>query len=188
MGSLGDEDSAAALSLVLVNKDGGYAHSDNVPDAVREEFAKQKHMAYLSLGTRGRYFMKKTTGWTQWNANGDEDFAEYIRDTDSVIQRVTFGADNSWFVLLGGGGYRYQGAPAGFKAAHSSNKYSKKTIEDVSWGPNGEWWVRWTDGTWKSSDDCSSECCDRIDELKRGGWDIKKIVFGPNEEWIIRCG
>ena len=67
----------------------------------------------------------------------------------------------------------------------NSNKYSKKTVSDVSWGPKGEWWIRWTDGSSKWNG-LSTECQNTFDRLQRDNWDVKHIVFGSNDEWLIR--
>lgn len=102
--------------------------------------------------------------------------------TRPQIKVVTFGReDGSWFVLQDRGGFSYQGAPYGFAEAQDSNKYSKKTIENVAWGPNDEWWIRWTDGSSK----WSGRLPDEMDSKLREG--VKSVVFGPNQEWIIRC-
>ena len=185
MGSCTDGDSPA--SLVLLTEGGGFQHSAGMPDKVSAEFAgKHKtNQDYVALGTEGRYYIKRKTGYTQWSSELGDEFSEYVKSEDN-IKKVTFGCQNdSWFVLLDRGGYQYQGAPSGFKEAHNSKKYAKKTIANVSWGPNGEWWARWTDGSWKANG-LSDECNKKMDELKRDDWDVKEVVFGPNREWIIR--
>ena len=48
----------------------------------------------------------------------------------------------------------------------NSNKYSKKTIDEVSMGPNGEWFVRWTDNSWKANG-IADDLDDKLKELKR---------------------
>ena len=180
MGASGD----GTASLVVIHDDGSFAHSAGMPLTVAKEFGgkHRRKQSYVSLGAHGQFFIKRNTGWTQFNGNMDKEFVAQA----NRVKHVTFGEHfHSWFALLSGGGFVYKGAPNGFEAAKNSNKYSKKTIEDVSWGPRGEWWVAWTDGTWKSGG-VGTECEKQLAKLKRGGWGVKKIIFGPNGEWIIR--
>jgi hypothetical protein len=184
MGSEGDEYSVARI--VVIDDDGSFSHCAGMPETVHKEFTgKHKlNQSYVALGTEGRFFIQRKTGYTQWSGGMHEEFSEYVKENS--VKHVTFGEySESWFVLTDGGGFTYAGAPDGFCEAVKSKKYSKKTFADVSWGPKGEWWARWTDGTWKCNGVCD-ECDEKIKELQRGNWDIKQIVFGPNDEWIIR--
>ena len=180
-----DADCAAAC----IDDGGSTYHSAGVPDAVRKDFCG-KHgnkQDYISLGSDGRFFIRRETGHENWHVGdyGDEEFEDYVRGHE--VKQVAFGShDSSWFVLTPGGGYQYNAPPRGFTEAHSSNKYKKKVISDVSWGPDDEWWVRFSDGTWKVSDNCTVDFDEKIVELKRDGWDIKKVIFGPDQQWVIR--
>ena len=67
----------------------------------------------------------------------------------------------------------------------NSKKYKKKIIDDVSLGPKGEWFARWTDGSIKiggMSDALSS----KWKELISQGHSIKQVLFGPGDTYFIR--
>ena len=185
--AMGSCEGPGSPAVLLFLTESGFSHSGGLPDAVHYEL-QGKHrfnMRYVALGTEGRYFMTRNTGWQQWQ--GPTDFGDYINtEAQTGVEKVAFGADyGSWFVLTSDGGFGYSGAPTGFKEAQNSNKYKKKTVADVSWGPNGEWWIKWTDGSWKANG-LEDSCNDQIAELQRNDRDIKTIVLGPNSEWLMR--
>ena len=111
---------------------GGFNHTAGMPEKVYKKEFDGKHQlsqSYVSLGTNGRFFIKRKTGWTQWS-DIDEEFGEYVKAND--VKHVTFGEDNdSWFALLDRGGGPVQGCTDAFEAAHSSN--NKSTPIKSSW-------------------------------------------------------
>ena len=80
MGCCGDEDSGSTLLMLEDTKD--FYYSAGLPDDVQKELqGKHKlNQSYIALGTHGRYFMKRSTGWTQWDAGGNEDFKKYVEE------------------------------------------------------------------------------------------------------------
>ena len=187
LGCAGDADCSTSCTALLYDS-GGHAWSSGLPKLLHNKLngrGQRKHPwpVYLSMGSLGRYYLQFADGSYQFCANeGVQAKLSELRN----ISSVSFGASaNSYFIVQAAGGYSYSGIPTGMHTAINTNKYKKKCFANVSLGPGGEWFVRWTDGSWKGGgwpDDLN----ERWKELERSGRTVKQILFGPASTWFIR--
>jgi hypothetical protein len=184
MGCAGDADSAACTAMLY--DDSGHAWTSGMPTLLHNKLngrgaRKKPWPVYLAMGSLNRYYLQFENGSYEWVAS---DLFEEKTLAMENIKTVAFGTNfDSFFILSEGGGYSWQGIPEAMNQGMNSNKYRKKIIDDVSLGPDGEWFVRWKDGSWKGGG-YSDNISDKLDELKQHS--IKKILFGPSESWFVR--
>ena len=186
MGCSGDRYSSSVTAMLY--EKGGHAWSSCMPKLLHNKLNGRGEGArpwttYLSMGSDGRYFLKFDDGTSEWV--GSDSLEEKILE-NKPVKRVAFGEDyETYFVLSELGGYSWNGIPSTMSAGINSNKYRKRTIDEVSLGPNGEWFVRWTDGSWKA-DGLPEHLDAKLAKFGRGSSNIRQILFGPSDTWFIR--
>lgn len=89
------------------------------------------------------------------------------------------------YVLWDDGSTAWEGLPWGLHNQLNGRQKSLPGVEDLGIGPNGEWWVRFLNGSWRANG-LSDSCSDAIDELQADGHEIGSIAFGHDWSWAIR--
>jgi hypothetical protein len=197
MGCAGHADAPNAEGCTVMFYDNGsHAWTSGMPKLLHNKLngrgdRKKPWPVYLAMGSEDRYYLEFEDGASEWSpASTLTAFGEKIHTMTSAIKTVAFGDGDhghSFCILTQGGGYSMDGVPEAMVQGMNSNKYSKKQVDDVSLGPEGEWFVRWTDGTWKSGG-CPTDLDNKLDKLKRTGHgcSVKKVLFGPSQSWFLR--
>ena len=185
LGSIGNEDSETAVMMIY--ESGESAWSSGLPKGLHNKLnGRQRSLpapTYIAMGTKGRYYLQFACGEVIWGGDfGDHEFDASVRRMNDVVC-VAFGEyATSWFIVQSGGGYSYQGIPTALCDAVKKNEH--KTIEHVSLGPKGEWWIRWEDGG-SSASGMSDKCSKAWDKIANN-FNIKRVLYGPDDDWFIR--
>jgi uncharacterized integral membrane protein len=187
---------------VLLNNDGTYSFAGQVPAWLRELIGKEPlserglfssmlsysptKVSLVVLGSGGRYFVRTKGGRTEW-AVQDKDFTEFVHQFN--VKTVAFGEQGSYFVLASTGQFQMKSAPSGFEGMLKRHRgwVRDRPIAHVTWGPSGEWFIRFEDGgiTYQGSRAMMTD----IEELQSDdSISIKQIVFGEDNTWVVLYG
>jgi hypothetical protein len=188
-----DEVSCVAINgfgALILYDDGEFAHYEIPVELYNKLTGRQKSLPkpeYAALGPNDTYYIRFADGSSQWNGIGD-DFSSYVKENE--VDKVAFCADGGWFVSTEEGGFQLKGAFGDLvtKLKWPSNR--KRSIENVSLGSCGAYFVSFTDGHWiyggPSNDQYSYNLNNLVGKMNKIG-KLRHVYFGASaDDWLIR--
>ena len=100
-----------------------------------------------------------------------------------AIELMAFAEDDGWYVMWEDGVSEWVGLPTGLHNQLRSRAGSLPGVEFLSCGPEGEWFVRYANGSWKANG-LQGYCSPRLHNLQSQQRDVLKVLFGEGT-WAI---
>jgi len=135
-----------------------------------------------AIGSEDRFYLRFADGKQEWIAS-DECTADI---KTKPVARVSFGSDwGEYCIIYKDGSCKYADVPSQLEAKLRTPRPKKAPIAAVNLGPEGEWFISFADGTWEMGG-CSDSLHDKVDSIVKSGAQIRLIVFGANDAWVVR--
>jgi hypothetical protein len=152
---------------------------------LRESRSHASRPAYVSLGSRDRYFVAFHDGSLSYK--GPKGLDKVMKSLTKPPRTLTFGRTyDTFFVVLNDGTWTYQGRAIPSELEDQLAYYQRESLALVccSLGPSGEWFVRSENGdvTWGH---VSDELDDAIQDLLDHERAIRILDFGENGSYFI---
>jgi hypothetical protein len=178
----GDRD----VGIVLTETD--WYYTADLPDGLYKllhtRSTSHPKPTYVSLGSRGRYYICFENGKSQWV--GPDPLTNLLQKETRDVRSVAFGEDyDTFFVVWNDGGAAWSHIPSGLQKLIESRK-KKADMVSVSLGPHGEYFLRAENGKywWQGPSGNDGALLDK--ELKKSSRDIKRVHFGYSGSFHIR--
>ena len=121
-----------------------------------------------------------------WRLNGPDSLCEALhQDPDTSVQLLAFAPDGGWYVLWEDGTQAWEGLPMRFHNILNGRQKSLPGVEQLAVGPNGEWFVRFLNGSVRMAVQTTS-CAATIEELQQAGHSILSVLFGEDWSWCVQ--
>jgi hypothetical protein len=114
----------------------------------------------------------------------DEHLKETLGSYPKRVELLAFAPGGGYYVLWEDGAQTWRGIPTSLHNRLNGRQKSLPGVEFLSIGPSGEWFVRFLDGSWRTRD-VEPECREAVQELKDGGREVLKVLFGHDGSWMI---
>eukprot|EP00242_Pyramimonas_sp_CCMP2087_P015997 CAMPEP_0198219562 /NCGR_PEP_ID=MMETSP1445-20131203/74947_1 /TAXON_ID=36898 /ORGANISM="Pyramimonas sp., Strain CCMP2087" /LENGTH=612 /DNA_ID=CAMNT_0043897007 /DNA_START=128 /DNA_END=1966 /DNA_ORIENTATION=+ len=177
----------AGTATLFLYENGNWSYTAGLPTPMHKRLHKRSRSdprpTVVAIGPHHRYYVEFANGKSYWEGLSEE-FDEAVRSTNHIV-KVAFGQwDTSFFLLEKSGATQYIDLPQDL-TEHLQT--SLKKVQNVSLGPAGEWYVSWTDGSWRC-DNVSAHMTEKINKLQKKGWHVRDMAFGEGATYIIRYG
>lgn len=123
-------------------------------------------------------------GTLQWFGNDPLSAALHAREYESSVELLAFAPGGGYYILWEDGCDEWNGVPVDLHNQLNGRQKSLPGVEFLAIGPEGEWFVRFLDGSWKVRL-VTDGCTNAIEELQAQGCDVLKVVFGGDSSWAI---
>lgn len=176
---------------VFLYGNGGVAYTPNIPKALYHRLSQLRSSklhanrpAYISLGTRERYFVAFYDG--TFSYKGPKGLDKELRKLTKPPLSVAFGSSyDSFFIVLQDGCWKSQGRGIPMELEEKLAA-SKERIEltCINIGPSGEWFMQSQNGrvSWGG---VSEEMDEAIQELLDEGHVVNFLDFGENGSYFV---
>ena len=133
---------------VMLYDTGGWAYTSGLTKLLHNKLNGRSNRlpspTYVAMGSQNRYYIEFADGKSEWVAS--DDAATEINK--SSVASIAFGQTwESYFLVTKGGGWAYYDVPHGLEDVVNNKKNKRKTINCVSLGANGQWYISFTDGS-----------------------------------------
>ena len=161
--------------------DGSQAFSGKLPRSLRDQlisrYQDQPPVDFVALGPNHEWFMMFTHGKAVWGNACDEFNRAVESNMIRNIKRVVFGPRRTWFIKGSNGIHTILHE----EAADDAKKFHKqgRKIEDLALGENGEYWMKFDDGT--SSDNLTANVASVLNERS---YTPTKVILCSNH-WLV---
>jgi hypothetical protein len=183
--------------------DWSVSHDSDIHEVLEKSAKYKKAVNYVSMGRNDGsdsyfyppdpsniWFVRRATGTTYLgksccSGNGLGDLQDHWwNDTgDDRVERVSFAPNKGWFVIKANRGARWENLPDSLSTALEEYWTEHKGVVDLSVGHNGEWFIRYGDGSYQvcGVHPSLSAVLDMPDE-KRGG--VEWVEMGPDGTFV----
>lgn len=103
------------------------------------------------------------------------------------MELLAFAPDGGYYVLWEDCTSQWMGLPTGLDNQLKGRGWRRPGVEFLSVGPEGEWFVRYQDGSWRANN-LSTSCSEALDETQEQGCKVLQVLFGEDWTWAIRYG
>ena len=171
-------------STVMLYESGSWAYTPGLPTPVYNKLngrsLSHPPPTYVSIGTKGRYYIKFANGKSEWV--GSDAMGETLHAESRSVQSVAFGSDfESHFIVFSDGWWSYNNVPLALVAKIGARD-RRSDLACVSLGPDGEWYMKANNGkSWWGG--VSDRCSNEIKSIKDR---IKFMDFGDDDSYLIR--
>jgi len=145
--------STNGVGTVFLYGNGGVAYTPNIPRALYHRLSQLRHSkvhanrpAYVSLGTRERYFVAFHDG--SFSYKGPKGLDRELRKLSTTPSSVAFGSSyDTFWIVYNDGTWKYSGksVPIGLEEQLAREGTGAK-LSCVNLGPEGEWFLRSREG------------------------------------------
>lgn len=129
------------------------------------------------------YFVQFTDGKQQW-AGLSTELEEFLYSSESNVHCLALGDDLSYYCRLEDGSSEWDGVPINLHNQLNGRRKSLSPPDEVTLGPNGEWFVRFENGDWQCGNHCDA-CYRAVDEIHNMGKEVVHMAFGHDDTWLI---
>lgn len=184
-------------TFLAVDKEGGSSWGLGIPKGLDDKLrGRQNELPKVNLVCLGAlyseesdkdqhgYFVQFEDENSQWSDDMDEYLQGFFTGSP-MITVLAFAPGSSYYCKNDLGTELYCNLPKGLHDALKGRKSSLPEVQNVNLGPQGEWFVRFEDGSWSCSG-MTDLCDETIDEIKGKGGKISEILFGQDDTWMIR--
>ena len=191
MGRLIKSVSTNGKGTVFLYGNGGVAFTPNIPRALHYKLSQLRKTsdrdcrpAYVSLGTRDRFFMTFHGG--KYTMKGPKALDREIKQSDELPASVAFGISfDTYFVVFRDGSWSCRGKdiPKALQDKLDARE-DRPDLVCVNLGPSGEWFLRARNGRlwWGGTSD---EMDDSIQQLLDSGHYLNFLDFGEEGSYFI---
>ena len=167
--------------VIVVQRDGTCWFSSGIPRQLGNWIkGRQKHLPpvdLVAIGPSSVCFVQFCDGKSK--CCGPDLLSEALRRRESSrVELLAFASDEGWYVLWEDGCSEWYNLPRGLHNVLNGRQKSLPPVEELSIGPNDEWFVRFLDGKWKTGN-LSEEVSVTLETCRRR-WDIMSISFGQD--------
>ena len=172
-----------AASFLAIRDDGSSSWGAGIPqslgDRLRDRALSLPKVNLVCLGQdEETYFVQFEDGTAQFKIPNKRLWGFLMGS--GTIASIAIGPNNSYYCRNSTGMSIYENLPKGL-----SDTLVGTPVMNVNLGAGGEWFVRFSDGSWS----CGGHtifCGECIEKIKERGGKIHEIIFGQDETWMIR--
>ena len=182
------------VGTVFLYGNGGVAFTPNIPRALYHRLSQLRtsrvhanRPAYVSLGTRERYFVAFHDG--SFSYKGPKGLDRELRKLTTPPASVAFGGSYDTFLIVYHDGtwkHSGKGVPAGLEGELRRQRDAGRPLSCVSLGPAGEWFLRSAAGDgqvrWGGA---GSELDGALRRLIAAGRAVYFVDFGENSSYFV---
>lgn len=191
MGKLVHGISTNGVGTVFLYGNGGVAYTPSIPRALYQRLSQLRNSklhstrpAYVSLGTKDRYFVAFHDG--TFNCKGPKGLERELKKLTAPPRSVAFGSSyDTFFIVFHDGSWKYQGKGIPDELEDKLEAHREKTcLACVNLGPAREWFLRSQAGRvgWGG---VSDEMNEAIEDLLEDGHSLNFLDFGECGSYFI---
>jgi len=174
-------------TFLAIKQDGGTSWGSGVPKALDDKLRGRQmtlpKVNLVCLGTdKNSYFVQFEDFTSEWEVQ--DDFLSGFIKGSPHIRVLALGSNDGYYCQNSEGREIHSRLPKGLDDALTGRKNSLPKVQNVNLGANGEWFVRFMDGTW-SCGGHTTKCDETLDEIDDGGT-VHEVLFGMHHTWMIR--
>lgn len=180
---LGADDGDSAL---VVHED-GQAWTAALPELMRKAVHDRTRggvmpvVVHAAMGRENRFYLRYADGLHDWLASPA--CSEHIRR--KPVESVAFGPNFSSFCIIHrDGSLSFEDLPAPCEACLARRSPQEARVQHVALGPEGEWWIRFMDGS-QAYGGVGSDLSNRLLALDKAGTAAVHVSFGAGGTWVL---